>query len=79
MQLPRTRQSDARPFSALKLVKEVLVVLIIQRVELILCTNATIERFAILPELDILQAAGNTTIAVSVERIEVKPMNKKAR
>ena len=47
-------------------VEEILIIHAVQRIELVLSAHATIQRLAIAPELDILQAAGNAAIPVGV-------------
>ena len=52
------------------LVEEVLIIHIVQRIELVLGAHAAIQRLAVAPKLDILQAAGNAAIPVGVKGVE---------
>ena len=51
-------------------VEEILIIHAVQRIELVLGAHAAIQRLAVAPELDILQAAGNAAIPVGVEGVE---------
>ena len=51
-------------------VEEILIIHAVQRIELVLSAHAAIQRLAVAPELDILQAAGNAAIPVGVEGVE---------
>lgn len=51
-------------------VQKVLIIHAVQRIELVLGAHAAIQRLAVAPELDILQAAGNAAIPVGVEGVE---------
>lgn len=65
-----SRAPANRPMRGILLVQEILVVHIVQRVEFVLGADTAIQRLAVAPELDILQAAGNSAIPVGVEGIE---------
>ena len=66
-ELPRAACLFWRP-----LVEEILVVRIVQRVELVLGADAAVQRLAVAPLLNVLQAAGDAAVAVGVERIKVR-------
>ena len=71
--------SDARLSYTLKQrqtesVEEIIRVIIIQRIKFILSANTTIQRFAILPELDVGQTRSNAAVTVCIEGIDVDGM-----
>ena len=52
-------------------VEEIIRVVIVQRVEFILGADATVQRFSILPELDVGQPRCNAAVAIGIEGINV--------
>ena len=52
------------------LIQEI-VILVIQRVEFILCADAAVQRLAVLPKLNVGQPSRNAAVAVGVEGIDV--------
>ena len=52
------------------LVQKIVRVVIVQNAKFILGADATVQRFAVLPELDIGQPSRNATVAIGVEGID---------
>ena len=52
-------------------IEEIIRVVIVQRVEFILGADATVQRLAVFPELDIGESRRNAAVAVGVEGIDV--------
>ena len=52
-------------------IEEIIRVVIVQNAKFILSADATVQRFAVLPELDVGQSRRNAAIAVGIEGIDV--------
>ena len=52
-------------------VEEIIRVVIVQRIEFILSADATVQRFSVLPKLDVGQPSRNAAIAIGIEGIDV--------
>ena len=52
-------------------VEKIVCVIIVQRVEFILGADATVQRLAVLPELDVGQSRCNAAVAIGIEGIDV--------
>ena len=51
-------------------VQKILIIHIVQRIELILGAHAAVQRLAVAPKLDVLEAASDAPIAVGVKGVE---------
>ena len=66
------RWNDVVPgFFVMLSAEKVLIIIHIEGIELVLSAETAVQRIAVIPELHVLQTAGDTTVAVRVEGVHV--------
>ena len=66
------RWNDVVPgFFVMLSAEEVLIIIRIEGIELVFSAKTAVQRIAVIPELNILQTAGNSAISIGVKRVHV--------